>query len=115
MTHQAPLSSSAEVAVADFFASHTPIDVKALDADRLLLSTGVLDSLHLIELVLWLEGRTGKPVAVDELLPDQDLSFRAICDYLRRETATGGDCAASGSADEPLRETPPGHPANMSL
>ena len=62
--------------------------------DTSLLETGVLDSLSLLRLVVFLEERFGITMGDADLLPDNFASVDAICAYLRsreagKETAHG--------------------------
>jgi len=60
-----------------------------------LLESGILDSLSLLRLVVFLEARFGVPVGDADLLPENFASVHAICAYLRarepgrQETAHG--------------------------
>lgn len=56
-----------------------------------LLETGILDSLGLLRLVLFLEERFGVTVGEADLLPEHFASVSAICAYLRtREPGSRG-------------------------
>ena len=48
-----------------------------------LLESGILDSLSLLRLVVWLEERFGIMVGDADLLPENFASVEAICAYLR--------------------------------
>ena len=52
-----------------------------------LLETGVLDSLSLLRLVVFLEERFGIGVGDADLLPDNFASVNAICAYVRAREA----------------------------
>ena len=57
--------------------------------DTSLLETGVLDSLSLLRLVVFLEERFGITMGDADLLPENFASLNAICAYLRsRESGT---------------------------
>jgi acyl carrier protein len=59
-----------------------------LSDDTSLLDSGILDSLSLLQLVVFLEERFGITVGDTDLLPQNFASVRTICDYLRaREPA----------------------------
>ncbi|MGO9645068.1 MAG: phosphopantetheine-binding protein [Candidatus Bathyarchaeia archaeon] len=54
-----------------------------LKNDTLLLETGILDSLSLLKLVLFLEKQFGVSVPAEELVPDNFKTIDAMCVYLR--------------------------------
>ena len=63
--------------------------------DTSLLETGILDSLGLLKLVVFLEERFGISMGDTDLLPENFSSVNAICDYVRarqpeRQEATNG-------------------------
>jgi acyl carrier protein len=51
--------------------------------DTSLLDSGILDSLSLLQLVVFLEGRFGITVGDADLLPENFASVNAVCAYLR--------------------------------
>jgi acyl carrier protein len=51
--------------------------------DTSLLETGILDSLSLLRLVVYLEERFGIAVGDTDLLPENFSSVNAICAYIR--------------------------------
>jgi acyl carrier protein len=62
--------------------------------DTSLLETGILDSLSLLKLVVFLEERFGIAMGDTDLLPDNFASVNAICAYVRarqpaKETTNG--------------------------
>lgn len=57
----------------------------SVDEDDLLFEEGVIDSLHLIELIDLLQERFGMEVASDELSPENFESLQAMADYARRK------------------------------
>ena len=62
--------------------------------DKSLLDSGILDSLSLVRLVVFLEQRFGITIGDADLLPENFASVNAICAYLRarepgREPAHG--------------------------
>jgi acyl carrier protein len=59
-----------------------------------LLETGVLDSLSLLRLVLFVQDRFGIVVADVDLVPEDFASVDAICAYLR--SRAGGTAAQAG-------------------
>jgi acyl carrier protein len=59
--------------------------------DKSLLESGILDSLSLLRLVVFLEERFGITVGDADLIPENFASVNAICAYLRaREPAEQG-------------------------
>ena len=54
-----------------------------LSDDASLLDSGILDSLSLLQLVVFLEERFGITVGDTDLLPQNFASVQAICAYLR--------------------------------
>jgi acyl carrier protein len=56
--------------------------------EKSLLDSGILDSLSLLRLVVFLEERFGITIGDAELLPENFASVKAICSYIRaREPA----------------------------
>ena len=51
--------------------------------DTSLLESGILDSLSLLQLVVFLEGRFGITVGDADLLPEHFATVNTICAYLR--------------------------------
>jgi acyl carrier protein len=56
-----------------------------LKNDTPLLETGILDSLSMLKLVLFLEQHFGIVVDAEELIPEHFQTVDAICTYLRTE------------------------------
>ena len=56
-----------------------------LKNDTLLLEAGILDSLSVLRLVLFLEQQFGIVVAPEELIPENFETVEAICAYLRAQ------------------------------
>ena len=70
-----------------------------LSDDTSLLDSGILDSLSLLQLVVFLEERFGVTVGDSDLLPQNFASVRAICAYLRaRESVAAVPAVPAGSA-----------------
>jgi acyl carrier protein len=63
--------------------------------DASLMESGILDSLSLLRLVVFLEERFGITVGDADLLPDNFASVNAICAYLRARES-GRQAAAHG-------------------
>ena len=57
----------------------------SVDENDLLFEEGVIDSLHLIELIDLLQERFGMEVESDELSPENFESLQAMADYVRRK------------------------------
>ena len=55
--------------------------------DDQLFEQGIIDSMHLVQLVGALESRFGFRVEGEELSPDNFASVRAMASYLERKTA----------------------------
>jgi acyl carrier protein len=56
-----------------------------LKNDTLLLEAGILDSLSVLRLVLFLEQQFGIVVAPEELIPENFETIEAMCAYLRAQ------------------------------
>jgi acyl carrier protein len=72
-----------------------------LSDDTSLLDSGILDSLSLLQLVVFLEERFGMTVGDTDLLPQNFASVRTICAYLRArepEVPTGPASPAGRTA-----------------
>lgn len=55
----------------------------SLTNDTLLIESGILDSLSLLKLVLFLERQFGVVVPAEELVPENLKTIDTICTYLR--------------------------------
>jgi acyl carrier protein len=64
-----------------------------LKNDMPLLESGILDSLSVLKLVLFLEERFGIVVAAEELIPENFETVEAICAYLRVQQQAQENCA----------------------
>jgi acyl carrier protein len=60
-------------------------DLLPLREDTPLLETGILDSLAVLRLVLYLEEQFGVVVAADEVIPENFETVKAICRFLRTQ------------------------------
>ena len=60
-------------------------DLLPLRNDTPLLEHGILDSLSLLKLVLFLEERFGVEVAPKDLVPEHFGTIESICTYLRAQ------------------------------
>ena len=81
-----------ETVINDYISRELVLDPALLPlADETsLLDSGILDSLSLLRLVVFLEERFGITIDSTELLPENFASVNAICAYLRsREPARG--------------------------
>ena len=59
-----------------------------LENDTPLFESGILDSLSLLKLVLFLERQFGVVVPAEELVPDNFKTIETICAYLRSKRVT---------------------------
>jgi len=60
----------------------------SLKNDTLLLESGILDSLSLLKLVVFLEKRFAVVVREEELVPENFKTIDSICSYIRSKQAT---------------------------
>ena len=58
-----------------------------LGPDAELIADGLLDSVAMVELVVWIEDSFGLRVAIDDLTPDTFGSVRKIAAYIARSEA----------------------------
>ncbi len=77
-------TDSIENRIYSYLEARIPISVSDLLETDLLLAQSTLDSLQLIDLVIWIEIETGKPVNINELFQDNDVSIRRIANYIRK-------------------------------
>jgi acyl carrier protein len=77
----------AESLVRGFLAEHVLIeeDLAKVGRDDHLLKTGVLNSLTLSHLIVYLEQQLGIQVPPEEFDPENFRSIRAICDFVERK------------------------------
>lgn len=61
-----------------------------LGNDAPLLESGILDSLSVLKLTLFLEEQFGVEVAPDELIPENFETVEAICGYIRTRQQVQG-------------------------
>jgi acyl carrier protein len=59
------------------------LELLPLQNDTQLIESGIIDSLAMLKLVLFLEKRFGVTVAVDDVIPSNFATVIAIGDYLR--------------------------------
>jgi len=80
-----------------FFFEESEVDIPVeFDDDTPLLSSGMLDSITLFNLVLWIEERIGHsidPTKMD-ILREWD-SVRRILDYIERDPRSAGEAGAA--------------------
>jgi acyl carrier protein len=74
--------------VLDYLTHHTSIQMIEVHDDTLLMEQAGVDSLQLIELILWVETETGRPVEMEQLLVNNDISVRSISNYLMANSLT---------------------------
>jgi acyl carrier protein len=74
-----------ETVIKDYISSELVRDPAMLPVadETSLLESGILDSLSLLQLVVFLEGRFGITVGDADLLPEHFASVNTICAYLR--------------------------------
>ncbi|HTX85885.1 MAG TPA: acyl carrier protein [Streptosporangiaceae bacterium] len=74
-----------ETVIKDYISSELVRDPALLPVadETSLLESGILDSLSLLQLVVFLEGRFGITVGDADLLPEHFASVNTICAYLR--------------------------------
>jgi acyl carrier protein len=74
-----------ETVIKDYISSELVRDPALLPVadDTSLLESGILDSLSLLQLVVFLEGRFGITVGDADLLPEHFASVNTICAYIR--------------------------------
>jgi acyl carrier protein len=74
-----------EAVIKDFITRELVRDPALLPVtdETLLLESGILDSLSLLQLVVYMEGRFGITVGDADLLPENFASVSTICAYLR--------------------------------
>ncbi len=65
----------------NYFSSKTHYDVSSILEEQNLLENGLLDSLQLIELIVWLETETQKPVELEQLIQEDKITFKAVEAY----------------------------------
>lgn len=65
-------------------------DLLPLHKDTPLLETGILDSLSVLRLVLYLEEQFGIVVAAEEVIPENFETVEAICRFLRAQHQVQG-------------------------
>jgi acyl carrier protein len=65
-------------------------DVEQVDNERSLLEAGILDSLGVLALVSFIEGRYGIGISDDELLPENFDSIDAIATFIARRCGGEG-------------------------
>ncbi|MFN8407054.1 MAG: phosphopantetheine-binding protein [Sphingobacteriaceae bacterium] len=65
----------------NYFSSKTHYDVSRIEEQNL-LENGLLDFLQLIELIVWLETETQKPVELEQLIQEDKITFKAVEAYL---------------------------------
>lgn len=59
--------------------------VQDFEPDQDLLESGVLDSVAMMELVLWSEGHFGFTVDTDDLTPENFATLNAIMEYIDKQ------------------------------
>lgn len=72
-----------ESSICDYLLNNTSVSASALANIDEGLSEQQLDSLQLIQLVIWIEEVIEKPVEIDALFSDTTLSVSSIARYIR--------------------------------
>jgi acyl carrier protein len=70
----------------------------AIDPDQDLITTGLLDSLAIMQLILFVEERFGVPVADVEVIPDNFRTLNMIKSFIERKQAAQSQVAPSPAA-----------------
>ena len=73
--------------VCGYLESNTSVGVGALRSFDDSLDQHNLDSLQLIQLVIWIESQIGKPVDIEALFAGSVFSVNTISDYIRTQRA----------------------------
>ena len=60
----------------------------AFDSEMDLLESGILDSVAMMELIVWLEDSFGIAIDTDDLVPENFASLAAITRYIEKASAT---------------------------
>ncbi len=81
-----------ESVINDYIASELVYrpELLPLENDTPLLESGILDSLSVLKLTLFLEEQFGVEVAPDELIPENFDTVVAICKYIRTRRQVQG-------------------------
>lgn len=74
--------------VSDFIKSLKP-NVPDFEADENLLENDILDSVAMMEMVLWSEGQFGFIVDTDDLTPENFATVNAIVTYIEKSVSKG--------------------------
>ena len=74
--------------VSDFIKSLKP-NVPDFEADENLLESDILDSVAMMEMVLWSEGQYGFTVDTDDLTPESFATVNAIVAYIEKSVSKG--------------------------
>jgi acyl carrier protein len=77
--------------IREFIRKDLARDVEQVDNERSLLEAGILDSLGVLALVSFIEGRYGIGISDDELLPENFDSIDAIATFVARRRGGEGD------------------------
>lgn len=74
---------SIERRVCDYLERHSSISSSTLNNINESISEQQIDSLQLIQMVIWIEEITEKPVEIDALFSNENLTISSIADYIR--------------------------------
>jgi len=64
-------------------------DVPPVESDTSLIETGVIDSLSMLKLVMFIEEKFGIAVPPEDVIPSNFETVRRICGYIRSKEAHG--------------------------
>ena len=85
--------------VRTFIVDNFILDAGTLEGDTSLTRSGVLDSMGVLELIMFLEHRYGLSVPDQDAVPENLDTIERIVGYVQRRTAAGGT-AAGGTVPE---------------
>ena len=77
-----------EASITNFIKSLNADGGASFDADSNLIESGLIDSVGMMELVVWCEEEFGVEVDTDDLVPENFASVNAIAEFIER--ARGG-------------------------
>lgn len=78
---------SVERSICKYLEQNSSVSLSSLSDVEEDLSNHGLDSLQLIQLVIWIEGVTGKPVEIEALFSNSVFSIASISQYVRAQQA----------------------------
>lgn len=84
--------------IREFIADNFILDADTLASDASLTQSGVLDSMGVLELIMFIEQRFGLTVPDDQALPENLDSVARIAHYVRGRLDAGEGAAAASDA-----------------